>query len=113
MISRRTFIQGTAGAIGAALAFPALAAEPGRLLRIDSIEMPRFAAGPDRIRLSGNQLDRFAQLGRALGGTGPVTVETHLDGAGQVLLDAALNASGRRVGPARHRADGATFTILS
>lgn len=76
-------------------ALPVFAAVPGgRNLRIDSIETPRFAPGPYTVRLSGGQLGRFEALRDLFSQNHAVSVESHLDGAGQVLLDAALHAAG-------------------
>ncbi|MFQ8433621.1 hypothetical protein [Amaricoccus sp. W119] len=114
MFSRRVFIQGTAAVFGALL--PSIAASSEQAasqttIAIDSVETPRFdAAGYQRhIRLSGGQLDRFNRLKRLFDETSEIRLDIHLDDTGRVLLETALNASGKHVtlggdaGPMRFR----------
>ena len=119
MISRRTFMQGSAVAVGAAsplvagLAAQAKAA-PLPTLVIDSIETPyAFTGKAELLRLSGSQLERFEQLRAAFSSGINHQVEAHLETASRVLLETALNATGTSVRNSMQLGDVLSFAAQS
>lgn len=117
MFTRRLFIQGAAAVCGGLLAGlsgqAARAGTSSAVLLIDSHETPRFtaAAGQHHLRLAGSQLERFEALRRAFAARGPFELRVHLDDAGRVLMDTALNATGRSV--RRHPGPDGALVILA
>lgn len=112
MFTRRRFMQGSATVLGALSAVPAVAAPalaptapptaPPKApipapVAIDSAETPFFTAHPQHLRLAGSQLARFRRLSGLFAQPGPLRLELHLDASAEVLLDTAMNATGRFV----------------
>ncbi|MFD2252492.1 hypothetical protein FHS82_003785 [Pseudochelatococcus lubricantis] len=106
MLSRRIFLQGAAGALTVlstgAVAGIARAATVD-VVTIDSVETPLATAaeaslaGHRHVRLSGTQLERYNTLKALFGSASGLHVRAHLDHAAQVLLDTALNETGRAI----------------
>lgn len=102
MFSRRVFIQGTTVVFGSLLpGFTALRAEAGSdpVTAIDSTETPFFSAAANQrhIRLSGSQLQRFNTLMALFDQSSDMTLHVHLDDTGRLLVETALNATGKRI----------------
>lgn len=103
MFTRRIFVQGTAalisGLIPAIAGAAAKAAPVQGLVLLDSIETPMFqpVRGQRHIRLTGSQLERFNTLKALFDEPGELQVQVHLDDTAQVLLETALNATGKTV----------------